>query len=367
MPNVTLLFFIMTNASLTTTGVVLMQMDSNGDLHPCVYLSGSAEWNYDIYDSELLAVIHTLEESQHYLLGTAHVVTVLMDHKNLTYFHQLHKLSHRQACWNLFLQDFELHFHHTPGTQMGPTGALSCSHDVNTTDDNLELTLLPDDLFTHTIDVTLTDKITLHTPSDPLVLSALQALKEGASLFPCAHWEDWLFRDGKLYFKGRLHVPKGTRHDIVSSLHESAARGHGRIFHTQDLVTWDFWWPGLNMFVWCFVAGCAACQAHKVNTYPSALPLTPLALVAMRPFQQVSVDLVMDLLSSSGFDSVMVVVDHGLIKGVIISPCHKSIDTAGVAQLFSRLFSHASAFTTVKFQIGDHNSPQPLLGNSPDS
>ena len=33
----------------------------------------------------------------HYLQGTNHPVTLLMDHKNLTYFHQPQKLSHRQA------------------------------------------------------------------------------------------------------------------------------------------------------------------------------------------------------------------------------------------------------------------------------
>jgi hypothetical protein len=37
---------------------------------------------------------------------------------------------------------------------------------------------------------------------------------------------------------------------------------------------------------------------------------------------------------SSSFDSVMVMVDHGLTKGVIISPCHKTIDATGVAKLF---------------------------------
>jgi hypothetical protein len=88
------------------------------------------------------------------------------------------------------------------------------------------------------------------------------------------------------------------------------------------------------MFVHRLVTGCAVCQAHKVNTHPSAPPLTPLASVATRPFQQVSVDLSTDLPLSLGFDSVMVVVDHGLTKGVIISPCHKSVDAAGVAQLF---------------------------------
>jgi hypothetical protein len=45
-------------------------------------------------------------------------------------------------------------------------------------------------------------------------------------------------------------------------------------------------------------------------------------------------DLITDLPPCSGFDSVMAMVDHGLMKGVIISPCRKNIDAAGVAQLF---------------------------------
>jgi hypothetical protein len=112
-------------------------------------------------------------------------------------------------------------------------------------------------------------------------------------------------------------------------------------------VAWDFWWPGLNVFIRRFVTGCAVCQAHKVNTHPSAPPLTPLASVATHPFQQVSVDLITDLPLSLGFDSVMVVVDHGLMKGVIILPCHKNVDAAGVAQLFFK-----NVF--VRFGLHDH-------------
>jgi hypothetical protein len=361
-------FFVMSDTSLTVTGAMLMQKDSNGDLHPCAYLSktlSSAERNYDIYDRKLLTVIHALEEWRHYLLGTAHVVTVLTDHKNLMYFRQPHKLSHRQARWNLFLQDFNLHFTHTPGLQMGPTDALSRRDNVDTADDNMELTLLPDDLFARAIDVALADKIALSTPSDPLVLSALQALDEGVSLFPRARREDWLYQEGKLYFRGRLYVPEGARRDIVVTLHESAAGGHSGIFRTQDLVARDFWWPGLNAFIRHFVAGCAVCQAHKVNTHPSAPPLTPLASMATRPFQQVSVDLITDLPLSLGFDSVMVVVDHGLTKGVIISPCHKALMLLGWHSSFSRMSSLASASMTVVSPTGAHSSPQPSLGNSP--
>ena len=41
MLDITKPFFVMTNASLTATGGVLMQKDSNGDLHPCAYHSAT--------------------------------------------------------------------------------------------------------------------------------------------------------------------------------------------------------------------------------------------------------------------------------------------------------------------------------------
>ena len=74
LPDVGRPFIVMTDASLIASGGVLMQRDGNGDLHPCTYLSQTfspAERNYDIYDRELLAVIHALEHWRHYLLRVA--------------------------------------------------------------------------------------------------------------------------------------------------------------------------------------------------------------------------------------------------------------------------------------------------------
>ena len=38
-PDLTKPFFVMTDASLTTSGSILMQKNSNGDLHLCAYFS----------------------------------------------------------------------------------------------------------------------------------------------------------------------------------------------------------------------------------------------------------------------------------------------------------------------------------------
>ena len=96
MPDTTKPFFVMTDASLTASGGVLMQKDSNGDLHPCTYHSvtfSPAECNYNIYDRELLAVIQALKEWWHYLTRTEHLVVIITDHKNLEYFKQPQNLT----------------------------------------------------------------------------------------------------------------------------------------------------------------------------------------------------------------------------------------------------------------------------------
>ena len=44
-------------------------------------------------------------------------------------------------------------------------------------------------------------------------------------------------------------------------------------------------------------------------------------------------DLITDLPCSAGYDSILVVVDQGLTKGVILIPCTKSITAEGTAKL----------------------------------
>ena len=127
-PDVSCPFSLMTDAPLLTAGVILMQPNTSGDLHPCAYFSktfSAVERNYDIYDQELLTIILALMEWKQYLQGTLHPISVLTDHKNLSYLKDPRKLSRCQARWSLFLQDFDIIWKVIPGTQMGPADALS--------------------------------------------------------------------------------------------------------------------------------------------------------------------------------------------------------------------------------------------------
>ena len=200
----------MTDASLLAAGAVLMQMDENSDLHPCAYFSctfSSAQRNYDIYDRELLAVILALEEWCQYLQGTAHPITIITDHKNLSYIKDPRKLSRCQARWSLFLQDFDIQWQVTPRTKMAPADALSRHDHVDTTLDNQEMLICPEPVVIQALDLALTQKIQSSSESDPLVLRAPESLKLGSSLFPHSSKDDWHMTNGHLYFKGRMYIP----------------------------------------------------------------------------------------------------------------------------------------------------------------
>ena len=234
----------------------------------------------------------------------------------------------------MFLQDFDLHFVHVPGTAMGPADALSRLPNPDLSSDNTDVTLLPDDLFISDIDTALIDKIMSSSLTDPLVVTALQNLSAGSPLFPRSSLSDWRFDGSQLYFKNRLYIPASARHDLVSSIHTSLASGHSGFFHTYSSLSCDYWWPGMSSFVRRFVASCALCQQMKVNTHPTTPALSPLPSSCTCPFQQLSVDLITGLPPSHGCDSLLVMVNHGLSKGVILILCNKDIDAKGVADLF---------------------------------
>jgi hypothetical protein len=67
---------------------VLSQYDNNGILHLVAYFSKKhslAEYNYKIYNKELMAIIYVFEEWRPELQSGTNPIHVLSDYKNLEY------------------------------------------------------------------------------------------------------------------------------------------------------------------------------------------------------------------------------------------------------------------------------------------
>ena len=184
------------NASKYASGAVLTQTDSNGDRHPVAFLSktfSETEWNYEIYDQELLGIIRALEEWRHYIQGSGHTTIVHSDHQNLTYFKSAQKLNRQQARWSLYLSEFDIKLVHIPGLKMIQSDALSWQPDFIPEEDNNNnnRTLLPKHMFINLIDTNQQDRIANAENYDFDVKNALEMLLEKGPLTLQQDLEDW--------------------------------------------------------------------------------------------------------------------------------------------------------------------------------
>ncbi|MCO5613537.1 hypothetical protein L7F22_067814 [Adiantum nelumboides] len=81
------------------------------------------EMTTQIYEKELLAVIHVLTQWRHYLLGAD--FTVFTDHQSLRYFLSQKQLSEKQMRWANILSQFHFQIVHVQGQKNVMADALS--------------------------------------------------------------------------------------------------------------------------------------------------------------------------------------------------------------------------------------------------
>jgi len=94
-------FRIEADSSDYAIGAILSQHQDD-KWHPIAYLSKAlteTQRNYEIYDKEMLAIMLSLEEWRHYLIGADEVFEIWTDHQNLQYFRQPQKVNRRFTLW----------------------------------------------------------------------------------------------------------------------------------------------------------------------------------------------------------------------------------------------------------------------------
>src|SRR5271168_4383174 len=310
MPDHSKPFQIESDAFKVATGAVLTQLDSNGDQHPCSFISKTfspTERNYEIYDRELLGIIRALEEWRHYIQGSGHTTIIHSDHKNLTYFRTAQKLNQRQARWSLYLSEFEVKLVHMPGTKMIQLDTLSrrLDHGEGSEQDNDDMIMLPEGLFLNLLDREFNDERTFENDdeqTDPIKSLSVHGLKSLCNHFSkvtaatsvndvttvnvmdmdlqkriaMAHdmdinvddtmnvllgkrpniWKDelkdWrlekLDEGNVLFFKGKNYVPKDDelRKDILRMFHDHEMAGHPGELEMYNSMAENYWWPGLR-------------------------------------------------------------------------------------------------------------------------
>ena len=77
--------------------------------------------------------------------------------------------------------------------------------------------------------------------------------------------EEWQIEKGLVLKEGRVYVPKDEklRVEIIQLYHDTPIAGHGGQWKTVELVTRNYWWPGVTKEVKRYVEGCDQCQRMK--------------------------------------------------------------------------------------------------------
>src|SRR5258705_516182 len=135
-------------------------------------------------------------------------------------------------------------------------------------------------------------------------------------------------------YRGHVYVTKAPQlhHDIVHAHHDSVMTGHPGQWKTLELVSCNYWWPGISCYVASYMAGCDVCNYCKSFPMQKVGKLTP-NQIPTHCWEVISVDTIRDAPDSKGYNAILVAVDR-LSKRIHAIPTITTVDSAGVARLF---------------------------------
>jgi len=167
---------IKTDASDYAIGAICSQPDDNGIWHPVAYYSQKLkdpQWNYDIHDKVLLAIVDALRKWDTYCKTTGQKITILTDHKNLEYWKTKKDLNLRQARWGKRLANYDFTIRYRPGKLAGKPDILSRESEDSPWEGDMKhrqnhgQILLPEDAF-EVLQANTTETISLEIDKDLL-------------------------------------------------------------------------------------------------------------------------------------------------------------------------------------------------------
>lgn len=117
--------------------------------------------------------------------------------------------------------------------------------------------------------------------------------------------------DDLLYQQDLLYIPDSEpiKVQLLQQAHDAPESGHPGVAKTLEILQRNYTWPRMKKFVEEYISSCDACQRTKSSRHSRYGLLQPLP-VPEGPWQSLSMDHIVDLPPSKGYDSVLVVVDR---------------------------------------------------------
>ena len=142
---------------------------------------------------------------------------------------------------------------------------------------------------------------------DAVARAAQELKKSSGKSLRSAEWRE---SQDLLYFRDRIYVPKNVdlQRRIVEQHHDMCIAGHAGRWKTLELVSRNYWWPQMSRYISKYCKTCNLCLCTKAQHQLPISELKPLSISEGR-WDAVSVDFIVELPESEGYDVIMVVVD----------------------------------------------------------
>jgi hypothetical protein len=166
---------------------------------------------------------------------------------------------------------------------------------------------------------------------DTVAKSAMELRKSKGKLLRASEWSE---HDGLLCFWDQIYVPNDPelRRRIKSQHHDTQVAGHPGHWKTLELISRNYWWPQMSRYIDQYVKRCDPCLRTKIQRRRPIGELHPLPTLENH-WDVISVEFIVELLDSHGYDAVMNVVDS-VGKRAHFIPTNITITTLRAARLF---------------------------------
>ena len=199
--------------------------------------------------------------------------------------------------------------------------------------------LSPTDTSNITVKSDLMAKIEQLQPEDPILAELVPYLRHPDRPVPPAQQgklKDFsLSNDNIIRYDNKIYIPDNydLKIDLLHQSHNTPTAGHYGQLKTYQLLSRHYYFPGIRQFTNTYVDGCHTCARNKIPRHKPYGPLQPLPVPA-KPWQSISMDAIVKLPSSKGYDSIMVFVDRFTKQAHFIPFKEDGFDAPNLATMF---------------------------------
>ena len=122
---------------------------------------------------------------------------------------------------------------------------------------------------------------------------------------------EWKLEEDLILKEEKVYMPKDEelRAEVIRLYHDVPAAEHGERWKMVELVTRNYWWPGVTRDVGKYVEMCDLCQRMK-NRMEEPVGKLKLSEVSKKPWSHLTVDFITKLPVVAGKDAVLVICDR---------------------------------------------------------